>query len=81
MEELVIELMCLVQVFLLHLMPYTAVLAVGASVHTRFRLSPDYRKQGWRLTVLGKEKLVDDNIVCVNLVRRQFLDQALGLVQ
>ena len=33
------------------------------------------------LTLLWEDQLVDDDVVCVNLVRRQFLDESLRLVQ
>lgn len=36
---------------------------------------------GCALTLLGVQELVDDNVVCVNLVLCEFLDQALGLVE
>lgn len=69
MEELVVEFVCLVQVFLLHVMPDPAVFTVRA-YGKRIQDTISTTQQGKALTFFGEQELVDDDVVCIDFVCR-----------
>lgn len=78
MEKFVVELVCFVEILLLHLLTHFAMLAVG---RCRRVVSVGGVGHGERRTVLGKEQLVDDDVVRVDFVRRQFLYETFRFIE
>lgn len=78
-EPILVQVKRLFEVFLLHLVPDRTLLAVVGWVSARVPIARRM-EQKRSLTSLGEEQLVDHDVVGVDTVRRQFLDQPLGLV-
>lgn len=77
MEAVFIQVKRLAEVLLLHLVPDATLLALVACTS---QLTEAETVQGGR-TGFGEEELVDDDVVRVDLVLRQFLDEPFRLVQ
>ena len=76
-EKFIIKFVSFRKIFLLHLLANTTMFAIGRCKD----ITCDQKVSSGQHTFLWEEKLVDDDIVRVDLISGQFLNQSLGFVE
>lgn len=81
MESILVQIESLLEVFLLHLLPNSALLAVVAYIDSQLHSHMTLGNRRNLLTWFGEEQLVDNDVMRVNLVVGELLNEAFCLVQ
>lgn len=81
MESILVQIESLLEVFLLHLLPDSTLLAVVAYIDSQLQSHMTLGSRRNSLTWFGEEQLVDNDVMRVDLVVGELLNETLCLVQ